>query len=334
MESYENLTSRGKARRLRQLAIHALDQYELEAADVRLVGMYTNTLFRVRLACGETCILRVCRPGWRTDTDLRSEAMWLQALNRDTDIGVPQPRPARNGDFIVTAGAEGVPEPRRCIVLSWLPGTLLGKRLADENLFKMGVLFAKIHAQAAGFSPPPGFTQRRLDCLFPRGEEDALSGADCRPAFTESQWRIIESTRRKVNEAFERLYAQPDGLRVIHNDLWHGNIKIYHGRLHPIDFEDTAWGYPVQDIAMAFQDLIADVSPEQFEPFQAAFRQGYESRSPWPESEAGQIEAFRAGRMLWVANYVARYERQYLGAHLARVAPQLERFLQTGEIRK
>jgi hypothetical protein len=63
IKAYENLTSRGKARRLRQLAIHALDLYELKAADVRLVGMYTNTLFRERLACGETCILRVCRPG-------------------------------------------------------------------------------------------------------------------------------------------------------------------------------------------------------------------------------------------------------------------------------
>jgi len=155
MKAYESQTSRSKARRLRELAIHALDQYRLEVVDIQLVGMFTNTLFRLRLAPGETYILRICRPGWRTDTDLRSEAMWLQALNRDTDIGVPQPLPARNGDFIIEAGADGVPGDRRCMLLSWLPGTLLGKRLTEENLFKMGVLFAQIHAQAAVFLQYP-----------------------------------------------------------------------------------------------------------------------------------------------------------------------------------
>lgn len=47
MQSFESLTRQGKTRRLRALAIKALEQYEFEAADVRLVGAYTNTLFRV-----------------------------------------------------------------------------------------------------------------------------------------------------------------------------------------------------------------------------------------------------------------------------------------------
>jgi len=203
--AYESLSPRGKARHLRELAIHALDQYALEVVDIRLVGMFTNTLFRLRLASGVSYILRICRPGWRTDTDLRSEALWLQALNRDTDIGVPQPVPALDGDFIVKAGIAGVPENRRCMVLSWLPGVLLGKRLTEENLFKMGVLFARIHQQAAGFSPPPGFTQRKLDRLYPRGEEDALFGDACRAAFADCHWDIFVRTRQVVDETFERL---------------------------------------------------------------------------------------------------------------------------------
>ena len=95
MKPFEELTRRGKARRLREVALHALDQYDLEVTDVRLLGMYTNALFRVRAADGRgvdaSYVLRVCAPGWRTLTDLRSEAMWLQALDRDTDIGAPAP---------------------------------------------------------------------------------------------------------------------------------------------------------------------------------------------------------------------------------------------------
>jgi hypothetical protein len=87
-------------------------------------------------------------------------------------------------------------------------------------------------------------------------------------------------------------------------------------------------------MAMALQDLMLAVPPERFEPLQSAFRQGYESLAAWPEAYQGEIDIFRAGRMLWVANYVARFERDYLRPHLDRVAPQLERFLETGVLRK
>jgi len=334
MKPFNSLTRRGKARRLRKLAINALDQYELEVANVQLVGMHTNTLFRMRTVRGQSYVVRICTPGWRTETDLRSGMLWLQALDRDTDIGAPQPQPTRNGDLIVMASAEGVPEPRRCVVVSWLPGALLGERLTEANLYKMGVLFARLHDHAAGFSPPTGFTQRRMDTIYARGEEDVLFGDSCRQAFTPHDRDILDRTRAKVYAAFEQLYANPAELRVIHNDLWHGNIKIHRGCLHPFDFEDTIWGYPVQDIAMALQDLMTDVEPDEFEPLQTVFREGYESKGRWSESYEGQIDTFRAGRMLWVANYVARFEREYLREHIGWLTPQFERFLETGVVRK
>ncbi len=62
-------------------------------------------------------------------------------------------------------------------------------------------------------------------------------------------------------------------------------------------------------------------------------RAGYEEVSNWPEDEAGQIDTFRAGRLLWVSNYVAQFERQYLQEHLEFWAGPLERFLDTGKLR-
>ena len=127
-----------------------------------------------------------------------------------------------------------------------------------------------------------------------------------------------------MDTAYARLYADPAGLRVIHHDLHHENIKIYRRRLHPLDFEDTAWGYPVQDIAMALQDLWLEVGAGAYEPLLAAFRRGYESlSSPWPEQYPGQIDTFRAGRMLWVANYVARFERPHLAGFIEQVAQRV-----------
>jgi Ser/Thr protein kinase RdoA (MazF antagonist) len=295
MKPFDHLTPLGKARRLRTLALRALEQYPFQVQDIRLVGVFTNTLFRVWSGSGSSYLLRICRPGWRTDTDLRSEVMWLQALRRETDIGAPEPQPARNGDFMVQAAIETVPEARCCMLLSWIPGTVLGKQLTETNLYLMGILFARLHAQAAGFSPPLGFTQRKMDRLYAREEADVLFSPAHQDAFTPWSRAIFEQTRARVLEAYARRYADPAGLRVIHNDLWHDNIKIYRGRLHPLDFEDTVWGYPVQDMAMALQDLMLAVPPERFEPLQSAFRQGYESLAAWPETYQGEIDIFRAG---------------------------------------
>jgi len=332
MKPFDDLTPRGKARRLRKLALNALKQYALDVTRVRLVGLFTNTLFRVDTPAS-SYVLRVCAPGWRTETDLRSEIAWLEALNRDTKIGAPDPLPARSGDCLVEASAPGL-IPCRCLVMSWIPGTLLGKRLTEKNLFKMGILFTRLHEHGARFSPPQGFTQRRMDTLYARGEEDVLFADAQRDAFTPHTWDVFRRTATAVERAFARLYADPTGLQVIHNDLWHGNIKVFRGKLYPFDFEDTVWGYPVQDIAMALQDLMMDTAPDAYEPLAHAFRQGYESRAAWPERHPKEIDIFCAGRLLWVANYVARFEREHLPEHVKRTAGILARFLETGQVNK
>ena len=330
MKPFYQLTRRGKARRLRRLAINALQQYDLAVAEVRLVGAYTNTNYRVRAIDRRAYLLRVCTPGWRTLTDLQSEAMWLQALHRDTDIGAPVPLPARNGDLVVRAGASGVPDPHHCTVTSWIPGSLLGTKLTQANVLKMGVLFSQLHEASTDFTPPSNFTRRRMDNLYAREEEDVLFSDPCRDAFTPRTGDVLGRTLDRVRAAF----ADPTGLRVIHNDLHHDNIKVDRGRLRPLDFEDTIWGYPVQDIAMALQDLMMDVPPGAYEPLQDAFRAGYERMCPWPEAHPGQIDTFRAGRLIWVANYVARYQRKYLQEHLEWTARLLEPYLETGALRR
>lgn len=336
MKSFDELTPRGKARRLRKVALAALEAYDLDVVLVELLGLFTNALFRVRALSPSgkrvSYVLRVCAPGWRTETDLRSEVAWLRALAADPDIGVPVPLSARDGRAFVTASAPGIAVTLRCMVMSWIPGVPLGRRLTEENLEKMGALFARMHAHGAAFDPPEDFTSRQMRAYLSRDEPDVLFEESRRPAFSDRAWDVATRVRERVAEAFATLYASPRGLRVIHNDLWHDNIKIYRGRLHPLDFEDTIWGYPVQDIAMAFQDLWTDVSPEDYTRYVFAVRRGYEALAPWPERYEGQIDDFRAGRMLWVANYVALRERPHLEGYLERTTPAFERYLTTGRL--
>jgi Ser/Thr protein kinase RdoA (MazF antagonist) len=234
------------------------------------------------------------------------------ALARDTAIGAPRPLAARHGAWRARAATPGGSGGSRCLVLSWVPGRPLGRHLTVPNLEKMGALFARLHAHGAAFVPPEGFTPLRLDRLLARGETDVLFAGETLAALpmAESGAAGTVCVRAVVDAAYTRRYSGPAAPQVIHDDLWHDNIHLYRGRLYPLDFEDTCWGYPVQDLAMALQDLMDDTEPDDFEPLQAALRRGYERLSPWPEEYEGEADTFRAGRTLWVANFVAAHQRE------------------------
>jgi hypothetical protein len=90
LKSYGALSFQGKLRRLRDLAVAALTNYDLESPEIVYHGFSTNLLYRVTTASGERFMLLLASPSWRTFEDLRSEAMWLVALGRETTIAAPR----------------------------------------------------------------------------------------------------------------------------------------------------------------------------------------------------------------------------------------------------
>lgn len=336
LRPFAQLTPRGQARRLRRTALTALQHYNLDVRRLRLVTNHLNTIFRVDTHDGQTYLLRISHPTWRTPNDMRLELAWLQALARDTDIGAPVPQPTRARDLMVAVIA-GVPEIRRAAVFTWLPGRDLVHYLSEANGYKLGVLAARLHAHAATFQPPPDLPRRRMDSIYARGEPDALFGPDTSgEIFTLESRLIFARMQDRVQAAFADLYADPTSLRVIHNDLHQENVKVWRGRLRPLDFEDAIWGYPVQDIAMTFGDLLffTELSSSEYQAVRAAFQRGYTSHSPWPETYSGQIDTFIAGRQLWRANWVARFEQPYAQGFNTWLAARFQAFLDTGVLLK
>ncbi|MBK8903306.1 MAG: phosphotransferase [Anaerolineaceae bacterium] len=328
MKPYEQLSLQGKLRRLRGLAENALRQFGVTAVRLKLIGTDTNLIYRVWADDGRQFALRVANPKWRGVDAAVSEAMWLDALARDTDICVPQMQRTPAGDTVVFPQAAGAPTDRHAVLMRWLPGVLLGKRLTAKNITKMGELFAKLHEHGASWQPPEGFTTKKFDQYLSRGEENALF-AEASLALYDTQ---TEATLRQMSEAVSQTYTalDPADVRVIHCDLWHDNIKIYRGQLYPFDFEDTIWGYRLHDLAMALLDLYEDVGDSAaYARLLAAFRTGYEAHLPWPE---GEMELLMFGRMLWKTNWFARFWLEGLAKTAAFHARLYNHYLKTGEL--
>ena len=178
--------------------------------------------------------------------------MWLEALSRDTDLGVPEPLANRDGALVTTVEVDGVPQARHCVVFGWMPGPDLADRLTLENVQKMGALSARLHAHAETFRPPPEFSIKTADSVFPFGDEVVLFDKAHRDLVPPARRELFQRVAKRVEDALGELFADRQGLRVLHYDLHHWNVKAFRGKLYALDFEDLMWGYPVQDIAITF----------------------------------------------------------------------------------
>jgi Ser/Thr protein kinase RdoA (MazF antagonist) len=327
MKPYQNLSLTGKLRRLHDLAVTALTHYDLNRPEITYHGFETNLLYRVTTASGERFMLRLASPGWRTFEDLLSEALWLDALNRETALAVPRIVPARSGEYVLPLGAPGIPDVWHTSLMSWVPGRSLGHYLTARNLEKMGELFAALHQHGALWTPPDGFTTRRFEHWISRGEENRLVDGERVAALPTSQRDLLGRMHQHVESAYAAL--DRSDLRVIHCDLWHDNIKLYRDVLHPLDFEDTVWGFRAHDIAMAMLDLLEDTDETCYAALLPTFRRGYERLLAWPDA---RIEPFQIGRLLWKINWIARHHPQGVARMVEVHVPALEHYERTGQV--
>lgn len=301
MQTYAALTDQGKVRRLRQLALKALQHYALDVKRVSLITNQFNGIFRIDTHDGQKWVMRIMLPlAGHTPETIRSEMMWLDALARETDLQVPAPLTTRDGAFSVAVEVEGVPEPRECVVFSWLSGKLISKHMTEPNMIKYGELHARLHQHAATFTLPPDFKVGTLNTIWAWDEPNVLFEPQHRHHFTDEQFALLQGVIPYAEAQYQKLYATaPDQPRVIHNDLHIWNVMVSRGKLAPIDFEDLMWGYPVQDIGTSLYYITDQPNDADI---LAWFRDGYSRHLDWVDEDL--IPIFMAGRGLMLFNFV------------------------------
>lgn len=301
-KDFFELTNGGRAGRLRRLAQRALENYDLEVARLKLITNDFNGIFRVDTRRGEKFVLRVALPtGGHNAANFRSEMEWLHALSRDTNLGVPAPVAALTGERVIVVSSPGVPEPRCCMVFTWVPGRDLSRQLTEANVRKFGRLSARLHLHAQHFRPLADFKILRFDTLFPFPEPVLLFTDEFAHLFPRYRREVFELGLAQAQAALDRLKNSGEPMRVLHGDLHHWNVHVYRGRLYPFDFEDLMWGWPVQDIATT---LYYWAGREDYALLLQAFKTGYVSAAPWPERYPGEINAFIALRGIGLANFI------------------------------
>jgi Ser/Thr protein kinase RdoA (MazF antagonist) len=231
--------------------------------------------------------------------------------------------------LLTTVMTAGVPEPRHCVLLRWVPGRFRRTRLGATALEQVGTFMARLHRHAEGFTPPAGFVRQRWDHAGLLGEALGVDAQKGRAALTPHARRVLDATAERVREAMETLEEGPGVFGLIHADLHQGNYLFHQGAVHAIDFDTSGWGHYVYDVAVTFSTLR---TWKTYPALRAAFMRGYRRVRPLSSAHEARVETFIAARLLahtlWLAGHLD--EPMFRERAPGRVAGQvevLERFL-------
>lgn len=291
-EEFAALDEQEQVVRLQKLAALALAAWNLNAPRLEPIKYRENAVFAMNDDDGHRGVVRVHRPHYRSDLDIRCELAWMQALH-EKGIATPNAIPAVGGELVWTASAPGVPEARQCDLLQWVdgapPGTLEGGISASGDALRelyrsVGSLAARMHVLVAEWQRPVPFSRPSWNVETLVGESPTFGRFWELDEISAEQRSVLFSARDVVRE---RLTALGPADALIHGDLVPDNILIDGPVQRIIDFDDFGWSW------IGFE-MTTSLFPLQisggFDAGLQGYLEGYRSIRPFPDE---QLEALR-----------------------------------------
>jgi len=278
-------------------ALQALKSFPVDAENVELIAQSENVTYRVSVRDADIdYVLRLHRPGYNTIEQLNSERVWTQSL-KDAGISVPDSLLTRRGDYFVPIDIAGVATQCYAGMTTWIEGSTLNDYLEtnsdrDERaryFHRIGELAAAIHNQSTNWEAPPGFARPRLDLDGLLGEAPRWGRFWEHTDLTASEQKLLRRARKRIHDALCDYGERPDNFSLIHADLHPANIIYNEDDLALIDFDDSAYGWHMYEIASA---LIEDRFLPCFAALRDALLEGYREHRPLAERDVNMLPDF------------------------------------------
>lgn len=268
-----------------RLARKALAAYAMEDARVAPLPGRENTVYQVREA-GEQFALRICDPE-RDRKALMRELLWLMALRRDTELIVPEPLMAMDGEILRTVAAPGIPGFHPCMLFSWVDGDTVGED-ADAGSFEgIGRSLAVLHQHGAAFRWPEEFEiADSSDETLDEPSLHALSDFYDPPALD-----LLRQAGERIASSLEILASSGISRGVVHGDMRRRSILIGDESPRFLGFDRCSRRLLIYDLAVLWWDLAARPDADAL---RAGLLSGYASLRPIPSRVEWHLEALGA----------------------------------------
>lgn len=282
----------------------ALGRYGLqENTPVEFVKYRENYVFRIHPEGEITYAVRLHRPGYRSDSEVKCELEFLRSL-RSRGVDVPEVLPTSDGELLcLIAGSDGVTY--QVDLLVWVEGAApLGdvveafegtSRLGSEAFHRLGVLAAAFHNEATAIGVVEGFDRQAWDIEGLVGEQ-ALWGDPCNIAeLSEQDVVLLNDVKRAIKDELISFGFGKDRYGVIHADFTPENILVRDQECVLIDFDDFGEGWHLFDLATL---LFFYLPHPKYPQYRRAALEGYRSVRTLPEEQLTVWDAMLLSRGL------------------------------------
>jgi len=281
---------------LLKAALTALEQFPINAVSVSLFARAENMTFKVADDRDNFYALRLHRPAYHAPEELQSERLWTRALLQ-AGIHVPETIATRDRGEYALVNVASLGQHFYASLSRWITGELMMKLIRDgaprerlePHFYELGALIANMNAQAVGWHPPIEFQRHVLDADGLMGIQPFWGRFWERGDLSVSEKALLLETRDRIREILIRYGKDPSRYSVIHADLHPGNVLVNGDTLTAIDFDDTAWGWHMYDVAAALNQC-QDLS--DFGAFYAACVEGYRKVRPVSEEDLAMLPLF------------------------------------------
>ncbi len=219
----------------------------------RLIKDRENIVYEIALPGGARAALRLHRPGYQTDSAIRSELWWMRSL-AEAGLPVPRPVPAANGDLVVEA------EGRWATVVTWVDGEQFGEAATplgpdagtvERRFGALGGLIARMHNATDRLDLPQGFERPRWDRAGFLGDTPLWGRFWENPALSGDERDLLVDARESAARALRRHEEEGVDYGLIHADMLRENVLVRGEDIAIIDFDDCGFGFRAYDLATA-----------------------------------------------------------------------------------
>ena len=301
-EEFYTLTPDEQGEELEAMAAEALKHWDITAAEIELIKIRENAVYKITTSNGARYALRIHRPGYHSDEELQAEIDWMQAL-AEYGVEVTTLVPTTDNNYFKTVAVENIPEVRQVDLLEWIDAEPLGnfeEGLGDDreriqhSFNIIGTIMGKMHNQSSSeWSAQQALTRHAWDCDGLVGNEPFWGRFWELDALTPEQRELLLALKAKVKKQLSVYEKGPDQYGFIHADLVVENVLVSNGHVRVIDFDDAGFGWYLFDIATVLYFLLDD---PRYQLAYDALLSGYRSERDLTDESLEDLPLFLAAR--------------------------------------
>ena len=310
-----------------ELLLKALALWELpEIAEIRLINISENLTYLFEAKDTYKSILRVHRPGYRSQKEIASELLWLTELQAENLISVPTAIKGKNGSVIQNlATVTSSKRPMTLVLFEFIDGSHPKETDDQQDLFcSLGQLAATLHIQSQRWVKPNNFYRQHWNLDTILGAKPLWGKWQSAPGISGEIFSLFKRAELELINRLLAFGANEQNYGLIHADMRLANLLVKKGQLTLIDFDDCGFGWHLYDFAASVSFM---ENHSQLKSYQQAWVEGYKKINKLSRYEERMLDSFvmlrRLALLAWVGSHAESDEPRRLAPYFATETAEL-----------